>query len=335
MPASDNSNIKGLRPSLSELIDAKEWQKIQDNFSAVTGIGLRVLNSHCFPVIMPTGIPRLCSELLKGARKAEGVCGKCLPTFLGGKWPADKNLGYTCYSGLYSFIIPLTVEEQVMGYILVGPIVLVARKPKEMYRKVAEDLGLDLEDFWSALCEVKAISFNGAQSLAELIRDVFEYLLKMSYRNLMVRKELLMVDSPKMGRLLKALLDVACQVSGADTGSVMFLDKSRNELSIKASRGLSEDIVINSRVKLGEGVSGLAAKEGEAFIIDDTLRDNRIKNFLNRPHIKSSMVVPLKVEDSVVGVLNLGAVSTAARFDLASLKLMNNLTDLATVALHE
>jgi ligand-binding sensor protein len=332
-----NNHKKGFHQSLEELIDAKEWQKIQDNFSAITSVGIRVLNTSCSPVIKPSGRPRLCTELLnRDPDKLKEVCGDCLPTFLGGRWSVDKNISYSCHhSDLCNFISPLKVENMVVGYILIGPVILVMRKTKEQYAKVAEELGLSVEDFWSAISEIKVISFSGAQALVELVKDVYEYLLRVTYQNLMMRKELLVIDSPKTAKLLNALLDVAFQVSGADVGSIMFLDKDKRELFIKASRGLSEDVVHNARVKLGEGISGRAAKEGEAFIIDDTLKDNRIKSYLNRPYINSSMVVPLKVEDSVIGVMNLGAVTSAARFDTRSLQLMNKLTDLATVALHE
>ncbi|HTZ11198.1 MAG TPA: PocR ligand-binding domain-containing protein, partial [Candidatus Margulisiibacteriota bacterium] len=278
--------------TLEELIDVNEWQKIQDNFSAITGISVRILDLKCSAVIKPSRQPSLCAD-------RPAICGECLPTFLGGKWSVDKNLSYSCHFGLHNFMAPLRIEGQVMGYLIIGPVILVMRKPKEEYRKAAEELNMDLDDFWNAISEIKVISFHGAQSLVELIKDVFEYLLKMSYQSLMIKKDLLLNDSPKMVRLLNALLDVAFQVSGADVGSIMFLDKIKNELSIKASRGLSEDVVTNSRVKLGEGISGMAAKEGEAFIIDDTFKDNRLKNFLNRSYISSSMVVPLKVEDSV------------------------------------
>ena len=42
-----------------------------------------------------------------------------------------------------------------------------------------------------------------------------------------------------------------------------------------------------------------------AFFIDGERADNRIKNFLSRPDLKQSLVVPLSVQDRVLGVLNL------------------------------
>ena len=335
MQSSDSPNLSSAKRSLEELIDLTEWSKIQDNFAAITGIGIKILNTKCQPVIKPSGVPRLCSELVVDLALRERMCGRCLPSFLGGTWSVDKNLSYACHSGLNTFVTPLRVENEVVGYALIGPLILVARKPKEQYRQAAEELHLDLENFWSALCEVKVTSFHSAQSLVELIKDVFDYLLKLSHQNKLMQSEIESLDSPKLARLLHALLDVAFQVSGADMGSIMLLDKTRSELTIKASRGLSEDVVMSTKAKLGEGIAGLAAKEGESFILDDATKDNRIKKYLTRPQIKSSMVVPLKVEDKVIGVMNLGALGSSSAFDIDSLKLMHKLIGLATVAFHD
>jgi hypothetical protein len=46
------------------------------------------------------------------------------------------------------------------------------------------------------------------------------------------------------------------------------------------------------------------------------------------------MVLPINVENRVMGVINLGALKTSAvRFNNGNLKLMNKLIDLATLAI--
>jgi len=95
------------------------------------------------------------------------------------------------------------------------------------------------------------------------------------------------------------------------------------------------DIVNNTKVKLGEQVSGIAVKENRSFLLDDKVSDNRIKRYLKRPQISSSMVIPLKIENRVVGVMNIGALNTSiVRFFPNNLKLMSRLLDLAALAIH-
>ena len=319
--------------NLRDILDLKEWQKIQDNFSAVTNVGLRTIDNEGNLVIPPSGQPRLCTELLKDSGHSPKACELCLPTFLGGVGVVDKNLSFSCISPLNNFITPLKVEDKIIGYLIIGPVILLSRHQKAEYKVVAEQLHVDLDEFWSAIVELKVVSIQGAHSLIELVKDIADYIQKLAYQSLKKNKENIVQNAARLNKLLDLLLDVGIQVSGADTGSVMFFDKLREELTIKASHGLSEDVVKNTSVRLGEGISGVAAREKISFLIDQDQSDNRITQYLKRPSIKSSMVVPIKVENQVVGIINLGTSEAASeKFNSTQLQIMNKLADLASLA---
>jgi ligand-binding sensor protein len=323
--------------SLKDLIDLSEWQKIQDNFSAVTGVGLRLVDSEGHPLTSPSKEPYLCSQILKKYPAREKICGSCSPTFLGGKGIVDRNLSFLCHAGLHNFVTPLRLDgSKVLGYLIVGPVILVMRKTKEEYNVTAQELGIDADEFWSAILEIKVVSFHGAQSLMELIKDLGEYTVKLAYQNKIKEREIFMATgSHKLVRFLDALLAVACEISQAEIGSVMFFDKDSDELTIHASRGLSDEIVRNTKVRLGEGIAGLAAKEGKYFLIDNTIQDMRIRPLLKRPYISSSMVIPLRMENKIIGVMNIGARSTSSvRFTKKNINLMKRLVDLAALAIN-
>ncbi|MEW6169971.1 MAG: PocR ligand-binding domain-containing protein [Candidatus Omnitrophota bacterium] len=324
-------------PALKDLINVEAWQDIQDNFSLVTGIDIRLIDSKGNPLIRRSNhSSALCSDYSPIAQTVkEKVCVDCLPTFLGGNGVVDRNLSFSCIPGLDNFIVPLSIENEVLGYILMGPVILVMRKTKEQYSQIAESLNVDLEELWSAILELKVISFHGAQSMLELVKDVGEYIVNLAYRDYMKEEGVsFKLSTVKLHKILELLLDVAFEITGADIGSVMLVDKKSDELSIKASRGISDDIVARTRVKLGSRISGLAAREGEAFLIDKALKDNRISRYLERPSLNSSMVVPLKLKDTVVGVMNLAILSTSPnKFSQDGLELMRKLADLATVAI--
>ncbi|RKY32632.1 MAG: hypothetical protein DRP74_01995 [Candidatus Omnitrophota bacterium] len=320
---------------LKDIIDLEEWQKIQDKFAGITNVYLRTYDAKGRFLIASKIKPRLCDELARADFTVKArICGPCLPTFLGGRGVLDRNLGFSCELGLQSFIIPLRIDQRVLGYIIVGPMVLVARKPKERYRHIAEEFGIGLEDLWSMISELRVISFNGAKVLIELIKDVSEYNLKLSCQNLIKQRQVGAADSVRMNKLLNALMDVAFQVTGADLGSIMLIDADKNELGISVARGLAKEVVDKAKVQMGDGISGKAAQAGEAFIVDDNVQDNRIKQHLNRPQISSAMVVPIRVKDRVWGVMNLGALrSSSVSFTDENMKLINRLVELATAAL--
>lgn len=331
------TNYRSPGLSLKNLLDIEKWQKIQDSFSAVTGISLRTVDHEGSPLTQPSGLPRLCADLANKPHIKSKVCGGCLPTFLGGRGVLDRNLSFVCHTGLCNFIVPLRAGDNVFGYVVLGPAILVMRKDKEEYLGLAEELMLELDELWGMLLEIKVVSFQGVQSLIELIRDVGEYTVKLAYQDIMRKKEVVMKpDASKLNRLLNALLEVAFQVTGADIGSIMFFSKTSDELTIQAARGIPEEIVQKTRVKLGEGISGIAAKERKSFLIDENLKDNRIRSYLTRPYINSSMVIPIDVREKTVGVINLGALQTSpVKFNTDTVKLMHKLIGLTTIALRE
>jgi len=327
------------RISLSELIDIKKWQKIQDVFAEITGIGLRTIDLKGANLTSPSGIPKLCSEILSKPHPRRSICEKCLPTFLGGEATVDRNLSFTCPPGFRNFVVPLNLADgKTLGYVILGPVILVALKPKEQYLKIAEDLNIDPQTFYDAVLEVRVLSFYRLQTIVELVKDVGAYILNLAYNDMTMKEEIETTLSSKeqsrLPELLDKFLNVAIQISGADIGSIMMMDTQSNELTILASRGLPEQVIRNARVRYGEGISGIAVKENTPFLIDETNADERIKTYLNRPQIKSSMVLPIKIYDMVMGVMNLGAlVSSPVRFNQDNLKSMNDLINLATLAL--
>ena len=320
--------------SLRDVIDLKAWQKIQDNFAAVTGIGIRTLDSKGNFLTIPSAEPLLCSQILK-TNKQRKLCGNCLPTFLDGDAVVDKNLTYSCEAGLTYFVVPLRLENgRALGYVILGPVVMIRRKPKEEYEKIAERLYLTLEEFWSYYIEIKVVSLNVMQSQVALIENVSKYVIDLALKNVAKQKvpapELAL---PKLKNILNVLFDVAFDVSRADIGSVMSLDESKENLTIQASRGLPDDITKNTRVRIGEGIAGMAARDGHSFLIDENTQNNRIKPYLSRPYITSSMVLPIKVKERVVGVMNLGTLKdSAVKFDYPNVQAMDKLLGLVTSA---
>lgn len=104
---------------------------------------------------------------------------------------------------------------------------------------------------------------------------------------------------------LKAMLDLilakVLRLAGTDIGWLYLLDREDNKLEIHAYRGLKDTQVHRSR-KLGQGVTGWVAEHEEAQLVRDVREDDRYIA-ARRKDIRSEIVVPLKREDVVLGVL--------------------------------
>jgi serine phosphatase RsbU (regulator of sigma subunit)/putative methionine-R-sulfoxide reductase with GAF domain len=57
-------------------------------------------------------------------------------------------------------------------------------------------------------------------------------------------------------------------------------------------------------VELGQGLIGQAAQSGERIVVDDVSANERFRFIPNLPETKSEVVLPLKIEDRVLGVMD-------------------------------
>jgi len=89
------------------------------------------------------------------------------------------------------------------------------------------------------------------------------------------------------------------------------------------------------RVEKGQGIAGMAILEKRPILIDESQSDNRISKYLQRQYLKSSMVMPILVDDDVCGVVNVGALEpSGVFFNPEHLGRVNKLVNLATDALY-
>lgn len=121
-------------------------------------------------------------------------------------------------------------------------------------------------------------------------------------------------------RLVEYILEMAISEVNGDGGSLMLIDRKTNELFIKASRSLPDDVDPHLRIRVGQGTSGAAAFQCSPIIsIHDSLKDAisdkdyrhyKLKYFppfgdySERPNVKSGISVPLVGANEPIGVIN-------------------------------
>ncbi|MCD6309175.1 MAG: GAF domain-containing protein [Candidatus Eremiobacteraeota bacterium] len=109
-------------------------------------------------------------------------------------------------------------------------------------------------------------------------------------------------SSLKLSEVLDHIITMTTEIFDAEAGSVML--KEGNDLYIAASSGLSKDIIRNVRTKIGEGIAGWVVKYGEPIVLHGKVTDPRFKKLVSRAEpISSSLCVPLKYKDMVIGAL--------------------------------
>lgn len=87
--------------------------------------------------------------------------------------------------------------------------------------------------------------------------------------------------------------------------SILLLSEKTQELRIRFSIGHPQEIIERLRIKVGEGVTGLAAQRGEAVLVNDVSTES--KYIEDIAGVRSELAVPLIVKNRVIGVIDVEA----------------------------
>lgn len=108
--------------------------------------------------------------------------------------------------------------------------------------------------------------------------------------------------------LLYHLLNCIRQVMNVDTVAVLLQTDDEQQLAVRATLGLEEEIIEGIRIPLGRGFAGRIATSCNLTIVDDLSTVEVVSPILRNKQLKSMLGVPLLVKDRVIGVFHVGTV---------------------------
>lgn len=137
------------------------------------------------------------------------------------------------------------------------------------------------------------------------------------------------LDLDKVSNLI---LKEATRILGTDHGSLFILDEASGHLILTAARGFSEDELENLKILAGwEEVNQEVARSGELLVVNNVETSPLFKD--KKLPLKAFVSAPLKVENKVVGVLNLSNRCSDHFFDERAQSLILALANHAAIAL--
>jgi Nif-specific regulatory protein len=137
--------------------------------------------------------------------------------------------------------------------------------------------------------------------------------------------------------LLYRIMESATRLSEAEASSLLLTDKERNELYFEVALGSKGREVQKYTVKMGEGIAGWSAQNNKSLIVNDVENDKRhLHNIGEEINYKSKtiMVVPMRIKDDCIGVLeviNKKAETGFTQEDLEWLEIFANQAALAII----
>ncbi len=107
-------------------------------------------------------------------------------------------------------------------------------------------------------------------------------------------------------RFLTLLVEMLSGFLQARKSSIMLFDPRDRTLQVVAAKGLDPEFVQNSRVEVGDRISGKVFAEEEALHVFDIENDSKVSRSNNTAYYwtKSFISVPLRDGNDVIGVLN-------------------------------
>jgi NtrC-family two-component system sensor histidine kinase KinB len=135
--------------------------------------------------------------------------------------------------------------------------------------------------------------------------------------------------------VLQSILDQTSQALRVEVVSLALIDFQSDELVFRASTGKSVQNVVGFRLKLGQGVAGWVAKEGQGAVVPDTNQDPRFyPDVDNITGFKTRAIAcaPVRWQGQVIGILE--ALNPLERtFEPDALLLLSGIGGLAGTAI--
>ncbi len=117
-----------------------------------------------------------------------------------------------------------------------------------------------------------------------------------------------LTSSLELDSILQTIMEKMAEYFRPDTWSLLMVDEERDELYFAIAVGSASEALKNVRLKVGEGIAGYVAKNGEKVIVPDVMNDPRFAKRIDEMtkwETQSIICVPLRSRLRVLGVIQL------------------------------
>jgi diguanylate cyclase (GGDEF)-like protein len=145
-----------------------------------------------------------------------------------------------------------------------------------------------------------------------------------------------LTSSLQLDQVLRTIMEKIDEFLRPDNWSLLLLDEAKQELYFELVVGKASPSLKDVRIKIGQGIAGWVAQNGETVVVPDTAKDTRFFGQVDektKTETQSIVAVPVKFRDTCLGVIELINCMGPDGFDNRDLKLLEALADFAAIAL--
>ncbi len=345
---------KGIMPVGKEPLDLSQWRVFQQGLSDLLGFPISLYGPAGELLAASASEAAVCHAVRahpKGGLLCEETCANAVAQVL----DKDKTYIYKCHVNQYIFAVPVELAPS-YSVVIIGGHAYLAGSELEQFREGLDHLGLDSASLSQLSRRLKTIPPRSIFTVPTIVKNLSAPFLKSLYLNarlggsaalqpaaaisapknpLNVLEKVYRAIAPVLNRedLYEAILEKSSELVEAERGSLMILDNKSNVLSIKASKGIDRRVIDNLRVRIGEGISGSVAARGISVMVRNI--EDEVPSWKNRSvyKTKSFIAIPLKLEDRVIGVVNVSDKVSGGSFSDQDMELLQSFVSFASIAL--
>lgn len=174
----------GIQMKISDFMDLDMLQKIQDQFSNVTGLAAIATDADGNYITKGSNFTDFCMKYTRASEEGAKRCIKC---------DTECDGTYFCHAGLMDFSSDIIVEGEKVGTIIGGQ-VLPEEPDEDKFRSIARELSIDPDDYLQALRKVPVRSEKTIRAAAGMLGDIINRMVNLEYMKHCNSKRLEVLD---------------------------------------------------------------------------------------------------------------------------------------------
>lgn len=204
---------------IKDFMDLKKLQQIQNQFSDATGLAAIAVDAEGNYITEGSNFTDFCMKYTRGCEEGAKRCVTC---------DTECTGTYRCHAGLMDFSSDILVEGEKVGA-MIGGQVLPKEPEEETFRKIAEELGINPENYIKAVHKVPVRTEKAICAAAKLLGDIVNEVVNLEFLKYK-SSERLNVFEKELAVSIRTVEEI-----GRKTSSLEGIASKQNILALNAS----------------------------------------------------------------------------------------------------
>lgn len=345
----ENGNIR-----LSDLIDIKLLQELQDTFAKTTGMASIAVDSQGL-ITTPSNFSDFCIEYTSETEEGYRRCEECDIRWGEIAAKRGKPVIYSCHAGLKNFAVPIMIDGKHIASILGGQVL--TDIPDEAHlREVAKNLGLNEDKYIDMLKKTKVVPAEIVDAAANLLYLFANTISQIAHKNFtLIKKNEEQTLYKKITEAIRSSLDTekTLNIIAVETAIIFNVDRvvivefpDENDFTnwkirkeYKRFNDIKSPTDIENYTEAAAFIANYIMSSGKPLVANNVNEfdfDEFIINFYKKLDVKSLVWVPIMSEKQKLwGFITLSAIRNYKNWTEEDISFLNDISNQIYIAINQ